>query len=149
MVKVILDRVFSFSRHDDDVFDSRGHALFHHVLNLWLFHHRPHLFVLCFGRGQKARAKSRGRQHRFANFANRARRLWQVSHAFPRCAYFFFAGFLSFEELSFELVSLAAESLLEASLLPPSLESFAPPSLPPLSLPPVSFPPLSFPSLAV
>ena len=69
MVEVIFDRILSLARHDDDVFDSRGNALFHDVLDLRFVHHRQHFFGLRFGGRQKTRAESRGRKHRLANFA--------------------------------------------------------------------------------
>src|SRR5580700_7641400 len=73
MVEVIFNRVFALSRYDDDVFDARGNALFHHILDLWFVHYRQHLFGLRFGRRQKTRAKSGSRENRLAYLAYRVR----------------------------------------------------------------------------
>src|SRR5579885_2220509 len=54
VIEMVLDRVFAFARHDNDVLDAACYALFHHILNLWLIYHREHLFGLRFGRWQEA-----------------------------------------------------------------------------------------------
>src|SRR5712671_7598274 len=57
-IEVIFDGTFASAGYDNDVLDARRHALFRHILNLWLIDNGEHFFRLRFCRRQKARTET-------------------------------------------------------------------------------------------
>ena len=68
-VEVILDRVLSAPRDDDDVVDARLNGLFDAVLDDRLVDEDQHLLRLRLGRREKARAKPRRRKDGLADWS--------------------------------------------------------------------------------
>src|SRR5277367_110610 len=65
-VKMVLNGLLATAGDDDDLVASRGHGLFHAILNNGFVHQWEHFFRLRFGGGQKAGAQSGGRKYGFA-----------------------------------------------------------------------------------
>src|SRR3989339_582260 len=64
---MVLNRPLVVSRHQDNIFDSRSHTLFYHVLDNRLVDNRQHLLGHRLGLGQESSAKPSRRNNRFSH----------------------------------------------------------------------------------